>query len=359
VLLDIPVKPDYEALVRNIRRDGTPARVHYIELFLDAEIQQAIIERFGLAQSLDPGDPWYAQKRQIEMQRFLGYEYVRARVSGSGLFPRERLAAEDTALESQRRGVRSWTNEHRGPIQSWQDFESYPWPDPARADTSELEWYSKNLPDDMCIVSGAHQVFEQVTWLMGYERLCLAVYDQPDLLDAMFQRIGSIHYEFAKVLAQFPRVEIFFAGDDMGFKTQTMIDPRILIDKSICWHARMARLAHDHGKLYLLHSCGNLEAVMPALIEAGIDGRHSFEDAIEPVTAAKKRWGCHMAVLGGIDMDFLARADEGAIRQRVRDTLDVCQPGGGYCLGSGNSVANYIPVENYLTMLDEGRRYRG
>jgi uroporphyrinogen decarboxylase len=31
--------------------------------------------------------------------------------------------------------------------------------------------------------------------------------------------------------------------------------------------------------------------------------------------------------------------------------------GTGYCLGTGNSVANYIPVQNYLAMLDEGRRW--
>lgn len=29
-------------------------------------------------------------------------------------------------------------------------------------------------------------------------------------------------------------------------------------------------------------------------------------------------------------------------------------PGGRYALGSGNSVANYVPVQNYLAMLDEG-----
>jgi uroporphyrinogen decarboxylase len=41
----------------------------------------------------------------------------------------------------------------------------------------------------------------------------------------------------------------------------------------------------------------------------------------------------------------------------VRETLSVCQPGGGYCLGTGNSVANYLPVDNYLAMLEEGRKY--
>jgi len=41
----------------------------------------------------------------------------------------------------------------------------------------------------------------------------------------------------------------------------------------------------------------------------------------------------------------------------VRKVIDVCAPGGGYALGTGNSVANYIPIQNYLVMLDEGRRY--
>jgi uroporphyrinogen decarboxylase len=53
----------------------------------------------------------------------------------------------------------------------------------------------------------------------------------------------------------------------------------------------------------------------------------------------------------------MCRGDEKTIRARVREILDACMPGGGYCLGTGNSVANYIPLDNYLIMLDEGRKY--
>jgi uroporphyrinogen decarboxylase len=75
-----------------------------------------------------------------------------------------------------------------------------------------------------------------------------------------------------------------------------------------------------------------------------------------PVTQAKQKYGDRIALLGGIDVDFLCRADEKTIRKHARETLEICLVGGGYCLGTGNSVANYIPVENYLIMLDEGRR---
>ena len=76
-----------------------------------------------------------------------------------------------------------------------------------------------------------------------------------------------------------------------------------------------------------------------------------------PVTEAKRRWGHRVALLGGLDVDFVARSSEGALRQRVRQTLEICQPGGGYCLGLGNWVTSYIPVDNYLVVLDAGRKF--
>ncbi|MCZ7546405.1 MAG: uroporphyrinogen decarboxylase family protein [Anaerolineae bacterium] len=118
-------------------------------------------------------------------------------------------------------------------------------------------------------------------------------------------------------------------------------------------------MAHARGKVYILHACGNLEAVMDDLIDdVGIDAKHSFEDAIMPVADFKAKYGDRIAVVGGIDIDFLCRATEDAVRARVRETLDACMPGGGYVLGSGNSVTNYIPVRNFVAMVDEGRRWR-
>jgi uroporphyrinogen decarboxylase len=32
-------------------------------------------------------------------------------------------------------------------------------------------------------------------------------------------------------------------------------------------------------------------------------------------------------------------------------------PGGGYALGSGNSITNYMKIENYKAMLDIGTKY--
>ena len=252
-------------------------------------------------------------------------------------------------------------NENTGPITNWEEFEKYPWPDPARASTRALEWYERNLPDDMCVIaSGSFSQFnEYLTWLMGYQNLCYALYDQRELVQAISDRLIEISIAALERILEFQRVKLVWGMDDMGFKTGTLISPNDLRQFVLPGHKKMAEMAHAAHMPYLLHSCGQLTAIMPDLIDdVKIDARHSFEDTIENVILAKQRYGDRLTLLGGIDLDFLCRSSQQAVRTRVRATLDACLPGGGYCLGTGNSVANYIPLENYLAMLDEGRRYR-
>ena len=120
------------------------------------------------------------------------------------------------------------------------------------------------------------------------------------------------------------------------------------------WHRRFAEMAHERGLPYFLHSCGNVEAVMTDLIEGvGIDGKHSFEDAIIPAPEFQRRYGDRIATLGGVDMHILSHAEPDELREYVRSLIDACAPAARFAIGSGNSIPSYVPVENYLTMLDE------
>jgi uroporphyrinogen decarboxylase len=357
-MFDTPIQPNWQGLVDCIRRTGTPDRVYNIELFLDPEVQEAVAARFELARDLDPADPYLAQKKQIRIQRFLGYDYVRQGLEGLEM-PIHRAAAQDTAGLA-RSGGRSFVESKRGPITSWEEFESYPWPDPTRASSRALEWYERNLPEDMCVVgSGGFAHFaEYLIWLMGYETLCFALRDNLPLVQAIAARLIDYNVAILSRLLEFQRVKIVFGSDDMGFRSGTLIHPRDLRAYVLPGHKKMAEMSHAAGLPYLLHSCGNLRKIMPDLIdEVGIDAKHSYEDTIETVQEAKARYGSRIAILGGIDLDFLCRATPEEVRARTRATLADCHPGGGYCLGTGNSVANYLPLDNYLAMLSEGRRF--
>ena len=355
--LQRPHQPDPDALIANLLRKGTPNRVYHMELFHDGEIRNAIVERFGLMAGVRRDDPDYEAKKLIATNRFCGFDHVSVHLADVP-WPFHDAVAEDTA-GLKRPGGRSYRDEHAGPITNWEQFKKYPWPDPSTPSaTRDLEWFHENLPADMCIVCHTGHFCEFLCWLMGYETLCYALYDQRDLVEAIAAKILAFHEAEMNRYLQFDRVRMIWGSDDMGFKTGLMISADDMRQFVLSGHKRLAETAHAAGRVYLLHSCGNLTDIIDDLTDdVKIDAKHSFEDTIEDVREVKHTYGRKIGLIGGIDLDFLCRSDEGSIRKRVRETLDVCLPGGGYCLGSGNSVANYIPLDSYLAMIDEGWKY--
>jgi uroporphyrinogen decarboxylase len=360
LLLDNPVEPDVEALIALVRREKTAARVHHVELFLDGEIRDVICKHYELDRGLNSSDPHYGLKREINIHRFLGYDVFRVGVIHKNLFRMAFIDAGDTtAIGAQQRGEREWTEEHQGPIQSWEDFEKYNWPSVSDIDFGPLEWLDRNLPDNMGVYDLTAHILEMITFLLGFETFAYKLVDDPDLVDAIGQKVGEFYVQYTAALCDFSCVPLVWGSDDMGFRTGTLASPDFLREKVLPWHRKCAEVAHERGRPYLLHNCGNLEAIMDDLIDdVRIDAKHSFEDNIMPVTEACRRYASRISILGGIDVDFLCRSDEQAIRKRVRETLDICMQYTGYCLGTGNTVANYMPFEHFLVMIDEGRRYR-
>jgi uroporphyrinogen decarboxylase len=85
----------------------------------------------------------------------------------------------------------------------------------------------------------------------------------------------------------------------------------------------------------------------------GIDGKHSFEDAIIPAQDFQSAYGNRVAVLGGLDINILSGTPPGRVREQTRFLIETCGARGRYAVGSGNSVPSYVPPENYLAMVDE------
>jgi uroporphyrinogen decarboxylase len=197
-------------------------------------------------------------------------------------------------------------------------------------------------------------VLENVMWLLGAEGLAWKLADDEPFVAAMFEAVGSRIAALVDLQASFDAVGAMVMGGDMGFATQTLVSPAVLRKYVFPWHRRIVAASHRHGKPIILHSCGNLAEVMEDIVACGWDAKHSFEDKIEPVWEAKRRWGARIAVLGGFDMDRIVRSAPQEVHAHTRTLIERCAPGGGWALGTGNSVPDYVPVENYLAMLEEG-----
>jgi uroporphyrinogen decarboxylase len=353
--------PDFGALERVITGQEKPQRVHQIELLIDKEVMQYISERYLVTPWIPLGDdtiePYYRQL--VNLYWRLGYDCL-------NVFPIVRnhpqalkRNGQDTAALT--KGERRWIEEDVGLIANWQQFEQFPW-DAISYDYRPIEVASSCLPDGMKLtVMGT--VFQHVVFdLLGTQRTMYLLHDDPDLVAAVFERWGQLVYDVYKTLVEVPEIGAIWHGDDLGFTTSTMVSPQVLRRHVIPWFVKYAKLAHDHGKTFWLHCCGNVYAtgIIEDLIrDVRLDAFHSFQDPILPIAEFQRTYGAHLAAMGGVDMDKLCRLDEEPLRAYMRGILDECMPDGRFVFGSGNTIANYIPIDHYLWMLDEGRRWSG
>ncbi len=339
-----PVQPNWQGMLDNLRRRCAPERVFYFEHGLRPDVIDAVCDLANAA--ADDGSRDAGFRRRLECHQYLGHELFRVHPPG-GRFSMPELYKE-----------RGFTDQRRGPITSWADFEAFQWPDALAADFSELDWLDAHLPENQRAFH-ALDVFESAKRVMGYESMCLMLYDEPELVQAVFDKIGALTVAITETACDHPSYGALYVVDDLGFKTSLLLDPESVRRLLLPWHKRLADTLHAHGKLFFLHSCGNMYQLMDDFIDdVGVDAKHSFEDNILPVTAVKKRYGDRLTLLGGMDIDLISRADEATIRAKTREILSECMPGGGYFLGASNWITEDIPLENYYAMLDEARRFQ-
>jgi uroporphyrinogen decarboxylase len=239
-----------------------------------------------------------------------------------------------------------------GLIYNRTSFNNYPWPDPDAFDYSGLARSANWLrPGMKLVIAGPGGVLENAIRIVGYETLCCMLCDDPRLLGDIFDRIGSTLCRYYQIVAAYDTVGALISNDDWGFKTQTMLSPDDMRRFVFPWHKRIAQTIHAAGKPAILHSCGNLHAVMDDIIESmKYDGKHSYEDTILSVEQAYDLYGSRIAILGGIDLDFICRSQPSEITARCNSILVKSSQKGCYALGSGNSIPDYVPYENYFAM---------
>ena len=335
---DVPhaaAAPDFNNLLAVLRREK-PKRPTLFEFFLN----DPLYDRLAGDAAVADGD-LRPHLTVIEAFQRAGYDYASFLVPGFE-FPQGDFHKE--ASRSLNEGAL---------IHDRTSFEAYPWPDPHTADYAILDRLAPHLPKGMKLIAFAPDgVLEIAMSLVGFENLCYLTVDDQDLAGDIFEAVGSRLVEFYRLCAAHDSVGAILSNDDWGFKSQTMLSPGAMRRLVFPWHKKIVETAHAVGKPAILHSCGCLNEVMDDIIEdMRYDGKHSYEDVIQPVESAYDQYHKRIAILGGIDLDFLCRSTPEAVYQRSREMLARTERDGAYALGTGNSVPEYVPDENFFAMI--------
>lgn len=238
-------------------------------------------------------------------------------------------------------------------IADWADFEKYPWMEPDERIPEFLNEVAKTLPEGMKLLPiGPGGVLENASAILGFDNMMIKLYEDPELVKAVVDGVGSRLLRYYELALQSSGVGAVMCNDDWGFRTQTMMSPKHLREYIFPWHKRAVEAIHGKGLPAVLHSCGFARDIMDDIIDdMGYDGKHSYEDTIQPVEAAWEQYGERICIMGGMDMDFICRRTPEEVYNRARNMLLKTREKGHYLLGTGNSLARFLPLPQYRAML--------
>ena len=119
-----------------------------------------------------------------------------------------------------------------------------------------------------------------------------------------------------------------------------------------------AETFREMGVYTIWHTDGNVEPLMPMMVEAGV----SALQAIDPIAgmdivALKQQYAGKLALIGNINCLTLQFGPPEAIEQECKTLLESCKTGGGFVYGSSNAVFKGIPIEHYQVAIDAIARY--
>lgn len=253
-----------------------------------------------------------------------------------------------------------------GPIQTRDDFNKYPFKELPNifweTYTPHLKAIRKVLPTGMKAYGGCgYGIFESSEDLVGFESLAVLQYMDPDLFADVFVKIGDLYVElWSEMIRKYDDLFVFYRmGDDLGFKSSTLLEPDTIRQHILPQYKRVIDTVHASGKKFLLHSCGKIFEVMDNIIDLGIDAKHSNEDEIAPFEEWIRRYNDRIGLFGGIDVNTICLKSYDEVYKTVLEKgRKFRKMARGYGLGSGNSIAEYVPVEGFMGMVDAVKKIR-
>lgn len=194
-------------------------------------------------------------------------------------------------------------------------------------------------------------------FVIGLEDAMKLVYEDRDFIEEMLEASTDYWVRFCRA-AVANGVDFIWTADDVAFKTGLFLPPKLMREMWLPKLKRIHEPALAAGKPIMFHSDGNIDELVPMLLEAGVSCINPMDPYGVDYRSFKKKWGGLACLSGNIDIEFpLAHGTPGEVDADVKAHMEVLKPGGGYVCGSSHSIVNYIPHENFIAMLNAIHKY--
>lgn len=348
------LKPDFERLKKTVRHIE-PDRVPLCEVLIEYPIQSLFLGREVTPDDLDA---------QVEFWAKAGYDFIPITVGmmSPGKVTQESAISRvirDTMLKDSPDAAddKAWNLEYTSFIHTREDFEKFAWEVAGNLDFSKLEQIADRLPEGMKVIAVSGKIFTLTWMLMGFNHFAVSLILDEQLVADVFRQVAEIQFKALERIFDMPHVGAVWVVDDLAFGTGPMISPQSFRDHVFPWYREMASRCHERDLFFCMHSDGDLTQLIPDLIDLGLDLLQPIDPTCLDIFKIEEMYGDRLCLVGNVSNELLRAGTPSQVEAVAKELISKLAPGGGYCVGSGNSVPHWAKFENFMAMRNAALTY--
>ena len=255
-----------------------------------------------------------------------------------------------------------WAREYiKYPVESEDDLDRLELPDPDDAERYEgVEEAIKYIRERGFFPSCSINGFFSGVWYFirgPLHKILRDIYAKRSFFAELIRRVGEFNLKAEKNLLERGAMMIGWV-DDLGYNKGPFMSPKLYEELILPWHKRAIDLAHKYGAFVNMHSHGNINAILPFLVNAGLDVLNPIgpSDNMD-LAEIKEKYGDDLCLQGGLSKHIgFMTSDE--LKSHLVDVIGKGSPGGGFILSSEGELPYEMKPVNFRLFVELSRKYR-
>ena len=260
---------------------------------------------------------------------------------------------DDFGVLWNRNGVDKVIGVIEGRVINEPDIKEFKFPEINEAEIrNEYETMVKETGDKFRFGSIGFSMYERAWTLRGIEELLADMIEEPEFVEDLLDAITEYNLKIIDIGLEC-NIDGFHFGDDWGQQKGLIMGP-------VYWRRfikpRMAKMyakVKSKGLIVSQHSCGDIQEIMPDLIEIGLDIYQTFQPEIYNMKEIKREFGNDLTFWGGISTQgLLPFASVEVVKSVALETIKIMGKGGGYIAAPTHALPADIPAENVAALIE-------
>ena len=206
----------------------------------------------------------------------------------------------------------------------------------------------------LVLIYGSH--FEKANSARSIQNFLADMGGEREFAQKLLNKIIEKNMVMLENILAMPEIDGILLGSDWGSQRGLLMSPEMWDEMIRPGEQREYDLVHSYEKDVWVHSCGDIEVLIPELIEMGLDVLNPVQPECMDIQRLKENYGDKLTFWGGIStQQTLPYGTPDEVKKEARRVRDMMSENGGYIFSPSQDIQRDVPVENIMALLEVAR----